>query len=126
MLHVYLDLILHFLRPKKIVPPLSATKGDDELSWRDMAESDSAGVQKMVHGFSVPVQRRTSAEAKQKMNPYKPPSSSTKTSKSGTPGRIGKIRNYNVKDWHTHVLCMCQYTVLFMVSPIQSKIFFSE
>ncbi|XP_026206327.1 coiled-coil domain-containing protein 57 isoform X2 [Anabas testudineus] len=70
----------------------------DELNRRDMAESDGAGIQTIVHGFSVPIHRRPSTETKQRMNSYKPPSNSTETNKPGTLGGISKIRNYNIKD----------------------------
>lgn len=81
-----------------IVPHLSANKGDDELSQKNMTESDSAGVQTTVYGFSVPIHRQPTTEAKQRINPYTPTSISTKTSKPGKPEGINKIRNYNVKD----------------------------
>lgn len=81
-----------------VVHPLSANKGDDEPSRSDMAESDGAEAQTMVCGLSVPIHRRPAAVVKQRMNPYNPPSHSTKTSKPVKPNGINKIRNYNVKD----------------------------
>ncbi|XP_022621733.1 coiled-coil domain-containing protein 57-like [Seriola dumerili] len=62
------------------------------------AESDGAGVQIMVHGISAPIHSQSQTEVQQRMNPSKTPSHTTKTSRPGAPGKMSKIRNYNVKD----------------------------
>lgn len=82
----------------KMVPSLSASKGDDDLSCRDTAKCDSAGVQMVVRGSSVPIHKTNPAAAKPKMSASKPLARPTKITDPGAQGRIGKIRNYNLKD----------------------------
>ncbi|XP_067365261.1 coiled-coil domain-containing protein 57 isoform X3 [Channa argus] len=84
---------------EKLEPGLSsAILSEGELSRTEVAESDSAGVQMEVHGIGVPIESRPTTEVQQRMSPHKTPSNTTKASNSRTPGRIVKIRNYNVKD----------------------------
>ncbi|XP_070783698.1 coiled-coil domain-containing protein 57 [Enoplosus armatus] len=75
--------------------PSIFSEGDDELSRREVAESGGAGVQTVARGISVSIHSQPPTKVQQKRNP---PSNTTKTSRPGAPGRISKIRNYNVKD----------------------------
>ncbi|XP_023274753.1 coiled-coil domain-containing protein 57 isoform X1 [Seriola lalandi dorsalis] len=78
--------------------PSVFSEGPGELTRREEAESGGAGVQIMVHGVSAPIHSQSQTEVQQRMNPSKTPSHTTKTSRPGAPGKMSKIRNYNVKD----------------------------
>ncbi|XP_026170544.1 coiled-coil domain-containing protein 57 isoform X2 [Mastacembelus armatus] len=78
--------------------PSVFSEGDGELCRREVAESDGAGVQMMVHGVSAPIYGQPSTEAQPRMTPSHTLLNTTKTSKPGALSRISKIRNYNVKD----------------------------
>ncbi|XP_044033494.1 coiled-coil domain-containing protein 57 isoform X2 [Siniperca chuatsi] len=78
--------------------PSIFSEGEGEQSRREVAESGGAGVQMMVHGISAPIHSQPPSEVQQKRNLSTTPSNTTRASRHGTPGRISKIRNYNVKD----------------------------
>lgn len=80
----------------KIAPLLSTPKGEGELSRREVA--GGAGVQKMMRDISVPILSQHPTEVEQRRNPSTTPSITTKFSRPGAPGRISKIRNYNIKE----------------------------
>ncbi|XP_029934517.1 coiled-coil domain-containing protein 57 isoform X2 [Myripristis murdjan] len=70
--------------------PSVLTEGEEELSRRDLAEPSSLGVQVRVQGVKIQSQERR--------KPTRMPSHPTKLGKPGGPGRVSKIRNYNIKD----------------------------
>ncbi|XP_070708397.1 coiled-coil domain-containing protein 57 [Pempheris klunzingeri] len=84
------DILDHGLSPSIF------SEGDGELSRRDGA--DDVGVRMMVHGVSTPIHSQHSAKAQQRRNTSTTPSNTTRSTLPGAPGRIRKIRNYNVKD----------------------------
>lgn len=99
----------HLWQPLKLHPSCPHLIGKSELSRREVTEPDGAGVQMMVHGISAPIHSQSSTEIQQRLNPSEKPSDTTKTSRPGAHGKISKVRNYNVKDWHIHKT-ICQYT----------------
>ncbi|XP_071318725.1 coiled-coil domain-containing protein 57 isoform X2 [Trachinotus anak] len=78
--------------------PSVFSEGTGELSRKEESESGGAGIQMKVHGVSAPIHSQSQTEVQQRMNPCKTPAHSSKTSRPGAPGKISKIRNYNVKD----------------------------
>ncbi|XP_056285356.1 coiled-coil domain-containing protein 57 isoform X2 [Pseudoliparis swirei] len=78
--------------------PSMFSEGEGELSRKDVAEPDDAGVQMAARGSRAPIHGRPPAQVQQRVLPSKTPSSTTKTSRLGSTGRTCKIRNYNVKD----------------------------
>nr|XP_020464604.1 coiled-coil domain-containing protein 57-like isoform X2 [Monopterus albus] len=77
--------------------PSIFSEGDGELKG-EVGESGGAGLQMMVHGTSAAIHKRPLTEVRQRMHLATTPSNITKTSRPGAPGRMSKIRNYNVKD----------------------------
>ncbi|XP_034414191.1 coiled-coil domain-containing protein 57 isoform X2 [Cyclopterus lumpus] len=86
------EILDHGLSPSMI------SESEGELSRKEVAESDDAGVQMTAHGSCAPIHGQPPAEVQQRVCPSKTPSNTTKTSRLGSIGRTCKIRNYNVKD----------------------------
>ncbi|XP_071391732.1 coiled-coil domain-containing protein 57 [Centroberyx affinis] len=78
------------------ISPSILTEGEGELSTRDLAEPSGAGVQVRVQGVRAPIQTQNQAQERRK--PTRMTSHPAKTGKPGGPGRVSKIRNYNIKD----------------------------
>uniref|UniRef100_UPI003AAEFF66 coiled-coil domain-containing protein 57 n=1 Tax=Centroberyx gerrardi TaxID=166262 RepID=UPI003AAEFF66 len=76
--------------------PSILTEGEGELSTRDLAEPSGAGVHVRVQGVRAHIQTQNQAQERRK--PTRMTSHPAKTGKPGGPGRVSKIRNYNIKD----------------------------